>query len=85
MDNKFNVIQIMKTLEKLFIAGFNTEKRILTMQMEDLIKINNLTSNETLIIIDFKKAVKDKQIISFLSGYKERKDENGISKEKSTN
>lgn len=72
MDNKYNLGQITKTLEKLFGAGFNTDKKILAMKLEDLEKINNLTSSEMMIIIDFKRAIKNRQIISFLSGYKEK-------------
>lgn len=72
MDNKYNLGQITKTLEKLFGAGFNTDKKILAMKLEDLEKLNNLTSSEMMIIIDFKRAIKNKQIISFLSGYKEK-------------
>lgn len=71
MKEKYNLNQIMKTLEKIFSAGFNTEKKILTMKMEDLEKISNLSSNETLIIIDLKKAIKNKTLIAFLSGVKE--------------
>lgn len=75
MDNKYNLGQITKTLEKLFGAGFNTDKKILAMKLEDLEKINNLTSSEMMIIIDFKRAIKNRQIISFLSGYKEKGNE----------
>ena len=72
MENKYNLNQITKTLEKLFDAGFNTDKKILALKLEDLEKIPNLQSNETFIIIDFKKAIKTKSIIAFLSGYKEK-------------
>ena len=72
MDNKYNLRQITKTLEKLFSAGFNTDKKIQAMQLEDLEKLNNLTSAEMMIIIDFKRAIKNKQIIAFLSGYQEK-------------
>lgn len=75
MENKYNLGQITKTLEKLFGAGFNTDKKILAMKLEDLEKINNLTSSEMMIIIDFKRAIKNRQIISFLSGYKEKGNE----------
>lgn len=75
MDNKYNLNQITKTLEKLFESGFNTDKKILSMKMEDLGKIPNLMSNETMIIIEFKKAVRNKEIVSFLSGYKEKGNE----------
>lgn len=72
MDNKYNLNQITKTLEKLFGAGFNTDKKIQAMQLEDLEKLNNLTSSDMMIIIDFKRAIKNKQIIAFLSGYQEK-------------
>ncbi|MBQ9854010.1 MAG: hypothetical protein IJO57_03135 [Bacilli bacterium] len=72
METKYNLSQITKTLEKLFDAGFNTDKKILAMKMEDLAKLPNLTSNETLIIIEFKTAIKNRDIIAFLSGNKEK-------------
>lgn len=76
METKYNLSQITKTLEKLFEAGFNTDKKILALRLEDLMKIPNLQNNETIIIIEFKNAVKNKKIIEFLSGYKEKgKDE----------
>ncbi|MDO5002778.1 MAG: hypothetical protein Q4E39_00920 [bacterium] len=74
--DKYGIMQITKTLEKLFQAGFNTDKKILSMKLEDLGKIPSLQANEALIIIDFKKAIKDKKIIAFLSGYEERNDRN---------
>lgn len=72
METKNYLNQITKTLDKLFGAGFNTEKKILAMQLEDLEKINNLTSSEMMIIIEFKRSIKNKQIIAFLSGNKEK-------------
>ena len=72
METKNYLNQITKTLDKLFGAGFNTEKKILAMQLEDLEKINNLTSSEMMIIIEFKRSIKNKQIIAFLSDYKEK-------------
>ena len=76
MENKYNLSQITKTLEKLFSAGFNTDKKILSMKLEDLGKLNNLTSVEMLIIIEFKEAIKNKKIIAFLSGYEEKGKDN---------
>lgn len=76
MDNKYNLNQITKALEKLFEAGFNSDKKILAMKLEDLIIIGNLTSSEIAIIIDYRMAVKNKQITAFLSGYKEKGTDN---------
>ena len=71
MEIKYNLTQVTKTLEKLFTAGFNTDKQILSLKLGDLEKIPNLQSAETFIIIKFKEAVKNKQIIAFLSNYGE--------------
>jgi len=68
MNEKYVFNQITKTLEKLFEAGFNTDKKIMSIKLEDLDKIPNLQGNEALIILSFKRAVKNKEIILFLSG-----------------
>lgn len=72
MKNKYNLSNITKTLENLFNAGFNTEKSILSIKLEDLEKIKDITSLEITIIIDLKKAIKNKKMIAFLSGEEQR-------------
>lgn len=67
MNYSYN--QITKALDKLFRAGFVEEKNILNMKLEDLLKMPDLTTIEIVIIIDFKKAIKDKSIVKFLSNY----------------
>lgn len=74
MNPKYSLSQITKLLEKLFEAGFNTEKKILMMKMEDLSMIKNLESKDSLIIIELKKAIKNKELIAFLSGTKTKND-----------
>ena len=74
MNPKYSLNQIIKLLEKLFEAGFNTEKKILMMKMEDLSMIKNLESKDSLIIIELKKAIKNKDLIAFLSGTKTKND-----------
>lgn len=74
--NKYSMNQISKTLEKLFNAGFNTEKKITSIQIEDLQIIQDITTTEMNIIIDFKKAIKNKNIIAFFSGIEEGKKNN---------
>lgn len=66
--SKYNINQISKTLEKLFQVDFKTEKSILNIKLEDLQKIRDLTTIDMNIIIDFKKAIKDRKIVAFLSG-----------------
>ena len=72
--NKYNYLQISKLLEKLFKAGFNEEKTILNIQLEDLVKISDISNNEIEILLELKKAIRNKKIIAFLSGKEERKE-----------
>ena len=64
---KYNFNQITKLLEKLFKAGFNDEKNILAIQLDDLEKIQDISSTDITIIIELKKAIKSKKIIAFLN------------------
>ena len=74
MKGKYNLSQITKTLDKLFIAVLSEEKSILSIQLDDLEKIQDVSSIEITIIIDLKRAIKNKKIIAFLSCSEERKE-----------
>ena len=54
-------------LEKLFKAGFTDEKGIIDIRLEDLEKISEISSVDIIILLELKKAIKTKKIISFLS------------------
>ena len=71
--NKYNLSQITKVLEKIFKAGFKTEKDILNIKLDDLTRIQDVNSNEIIILLDLKKAIKNRQIIAFLSNSDETK------------
>ena len=71
--NKYNLSQITKVLEKIFKAGFKTEKDILNIKLDDLTKIQDVNGNEIIILLDLKKAIKNRQIIAFLSNSEETK------------
>lgn len=68
---------VTKVLEKIFKAGFTTEKDILAIQLDDLVKVPDINGNEIMIIIELKKAIKNRKIIAFLSGTEERKEVKG--------
>lgn len=72
--NKYNFLQISKLLEKIFKAGFTDEKKISNLQLDDLRQIQDISSTDINIILDLKKAIKDKKIIAFLSGKEEKKE-----------
>lgn len=71
--NKYNLSQITKVLEKIFKAGFKTEKDILNIKLDDLTRIKDVNGNEIIILLDLKKAIKNRQIIAFLSNSEEIK------------
>ena len=71
--NKYNLSQIKKVLEKIFKAGFKTEKDILNIKLDDLTRIQDVNGNEIIILLDLKKAIKNRQIIAFLSNSEETK------------
>ena len=61
--NKYNLSQITKVLEKIFKAGFKTEKEILNIGLDDLIKLPDVNGNEIIILLDLKKAIKMEKIM----------------------
>ena len=71
--NKYNLSQITKVLEKIFKAGFKSEKDILNIKLDDLTRIQDVNGNEIIILLDLKKAIKNRQIIAFLSNSEETK------------
>lgn len=76
---KYSFSQITKLLEKIFKAGFRNEKDILNIQLDDLQKIQDISSIDITIILELKKAIRNRKVIAFLSGYEEkeeRKDKN---------
>ena len=75
MEKHLNLVT--KVLEKIFKAGFITEKDILAIQLDDLVRVPDINGNEIMIIIELKKAIKNRKIIAFLSGCEERKEVKG--------
>ena len=71
--NKYNLSQITKVLEKIFKAGFKNEKDIVNIKLDDLTRIQDVNGNEIIILLDLKKAIKNRQIIAFLSNSEETK------------
>ena len=63
--------QKFKALDKLFEAGFTDEKSILRMQMEDFLKLSQFSTVDINLIIKFKQAIKEKNIVAFLSNNKD--------------
>ena len=69
-DNNLN--SKMRTLEKLFKVGFNTDEKIKNMKIDDIFKINELTSIDIQNIKDLIEAIKAKKVSAFFSGNNEK-------------
>lgn len=80
---KNNLSNIVKVLEKIFDIGFCDEKAILKMQLTDISKIKNgLSSQEISILIGLQEAIRNKELIPFLSGKKMTKTNDESKKER---
>ncbi len=75
---KYNYSQITKLLEKVFKAGFNDEKKILAIGLDDLEKISDISSTDITIILELKKAIKSKRIIAFLNCNEESEEKKNV-------
>lgn len=81
MDDKNNIVNMSKSLDKLFSAGYNTSKKIVSLNMAKVRKIPNLSMTDFCVISDFWELVKNNNnkttqlYVEFLSGYNEKIDE----------
>ena len=74
MKSIYKLKEMDSILIKLFDAGYNTEKKIMLMKMNDLTNISNLKSDEALKIIELQEAIKNKDLIAFFSERKTKID-----------
>ena len=58
----------IKVLNKVFDAGYNTEKEVLAMSIDKILAIPNISVSDISVINDLQKAIKANKVISFLSG-----------------
>ena len=63
-----NTSQRMKSLEKLFRAGFDTDEKIRKLTLDDIWHIRDLMPVDLLNYKYLIKAVKERKLIAFLSG-----------------
>lgn len=58
----------VRTLSKLMESGYDSEKTVLNMTMDDILSLPGITVAEIGMINEIQKAVKAGRIISFLGG-----------------
>ena len=63
MNNK-----AVRTMTKLMEAGFDTEKAIISMTIDDILSLPNISVAEIGMVNEIQKAVKANKVITFLGG-----------------
>lgn len=58
----------VRSLSKLMEAGFDNEKAIMAMTMDDILSLPNISVAEIAMINKIQKAVKANKVITFLGG-----------------
>lgn len=65
----------VKVLQRLFDAGYGTEKEIVNMTMDEMLVLPGVNVADLCIISELQKSIKANKVISYLSGKKEVKEE----------
>ena len=68
MNNDKILTEKLKLFEKLLNAGYNTDKKIMDMKIEEIILLSNFSRSELMIAVEIKQALISKTLISFFSG-----------------
>lgn len=80
MKNEKIYKERLRVLDKLIREGYNTDKKIIDLKIEDLIQQTSFNRTELTIAIGIKNALANKKIITFLCNNEinenERKDKN---------
>jgi len=58
----------IRVLNKMFEAGFTTEKEITAMTMDDILNMKGITIADMTVINDLQKSIKANKVITFLGG-----------------
>jgi len=58
----------IRVLNKMFEAGFTTEKEITAMTMDDILNMKGITIADMTVINDLQKSIKANKVITFLVG-----------------
>lgn len=69
--------KVVRSLSKLMEAGFDSEKAILTMTMDDILSLPGISVAEIGLLNELQKAVKAGKTIAFLAGKEEKEREHG--------
>lgn len=76
-DNKIGkkYKKTIKVLQRLFDAGYGTEKEIVNMTMDEMLALPGVNVADLCIISELQKSIKANKVISYLSGKTEAREE----------
>lgn len=68
MNNEKLFKEKLKVFEKILTTGYNTDKKILDMKIEDIILLSNFTRSDLNIAVGIKQSLMNKSLVSYLCG-----------------
>ncbi len=68
MNNEKLLKEKLRVFEKLINSGYNTDKKILDMKIEDIILLSNFTRSDLNIAVGIKQALLNKSLVSYICG-----------------
>ncbi len=68
MNNEKLIKEKLRVFEKLISSGYNTDKKILDMKIEDIILLSNFTRTDLNIAVGIKQALLSKSLVSYICG-----------------
>ena len=68
MRNEKIIRERFKVFEKLTKVGYDTDKKIIDLNIEELVQLPNFNRSELTIAIGIKKALSSKMLVAFLCG-----------------
>ena len=74
-DAEMGKNKAIKVLQRLFDAGYGTEKEIVNMTMDEMLALPGVNVADLCIISELQKSIKAKKVISYLSGKTEAREE----------
>lgn len=68
MDSEKIIRERFKVLEKIIKLGYNTDKKIIDLKIEDLLQKSNFNRSELVIAIGIKDSLASRKLVTFLCG-----------------
>ena len=76
MEREKIIRERFKVFQTLIGIGYNTDKKILDLKVEELVLKTNMNRSDLAIAIGLKNALSDKRLVTFLCGMEEVKPNN---------